>query len=158
MKFKNIIVTIVISLLVGVGCFFVGRLTIQKSKCEENKEDKKIEEKEKSENDNNNKNNDKDLINHTFTRTYNINHIAYSNDYNYLYITIREFQGEEIETVKVLREKFENANTGDNYEITFKINNNGIEDNLKSIFANSEVIKANKTDKTGLEQIYENIE
>ncbi len=158
MNSKSIFVTIVISLIVGIGSFFIGRLTIQKPKCEKGSEIKTIEEKESSETNNNNKNNDKDLINHSFTRTYNINHIAYSNDYNYLYITIREFQKEEIETVKVLREKFEEANPGDNFEITFKIISNDIEDNLKSIFANSEVISAIKTDKTGLEQIYEEIE
>ena len=158
MNSKSIFVTIVISLIVGIGSFFIGRLTIQKPKCEKGSEIKTIEEKESSETNNSNKNNDKDLINHSFTRTYNINHIAYSNDYNYLYITIREFQKEEIETVKVLREKFEEANPGDNFEITFKIISNDIEDNLKSIFANSEVISAIKTDKTGLEQIYEEIE
>ena len=100
----------------------------------------------------------KNLVNHTFTRTYNINHIAYSNSEEFLYSTIREFQGEEIETVKVERKMFQNANVGDNFEITFTITNNNIEDNIKSIFNNSKVTKAVKTDKTGLEQVCDPIE
>ena len=97
----------------------------------------------------------KNLVGKKFTRTYNINHIAPSNDYDYIYITIRGFQEEEIETVKVTRSQFESLVVGDNVEITFEIESDEIEDNLKSIFKYSKVTSASKTDKTGLEQINE---
>ncbi len=153
MKIKNIIITLLLIIITGVSGFFIGRETVKTNNEEKKKEEIKEEKKEPEKNDN-----QKDLINHKFTRTYNINHIAYSNDFDYLYITIREFQGEEIETVKVSRELFEDAKEKDNYEITFKIKSNDIEDNIKSIFKNSEVISAKKTDKTGLEQISDSIE
>lgn len=160
MKTKIFVTAIITAIIFGVGGFFISKAFTPKEKCidtEINKEDNKEDEPIKDNNDKENQNK-KDLINHTFTRTYNINHIAVSNDFDYLYITIREFQAEEIETVKVKRSMFEEAKVGDNYEITFKITNNNIEDNLKSIFDNSEVIKAVKTDKTGLEQVSDSIE
>ena len=98
MKIKNIIITFLLIIIVGISGFFIGRVTVETNK-EKKKEEIKEEKNEPEKN-----NNQKDLINHKFTRTYNINHIAYSNDFDYLYITIREFQGEEIETVKVKRE------------------------------------------------------
>ena len=97
-----------------------------------------------------------DFIGVEFTKTYTINHIAESNDYEYIYITIRGFQEEEIETVKVKRSQFENAQVGDAYEITFQVKDNDIDNNIKSIFEHSTIVKTTKTDKTGLEQINEN--
>lgn len=153
---KTVITAIIVALIFGTGGFFLGKALTPKEKCEvvELKNDDTKEDEPKI-NDNQNK---KDLIGHTFTRTYNINHIAPSNDFDYIYITIREFQNEEIETVKVKRSLFEDALVNDNWEITFKITNNSIEDNLKSIFSNTEVIEAKKTDKTGLEQVSDPIE
>ena len=75
----------------------------------------------------------------------------------YMYITIREFQKDEIETVKVDKELFKQVEVGDNYEILFKIKDNRIKDNIKSIFYNSEIVKVEKTDKNGLEQLSEQI-
>lgn len=97
----------------------------------------------------------KGLIGKEFTRTYRIEHVAESNEYEYLYITIRQFQSEEIETVKVNRKDFEDVKVEDYYEIKFEIKNDDIEDNIKSIFENTKVVKAEKTDKTGLQQINE---
>lgn len=110
--------------------------------------------------DNHNKKHEKDradLIGKIFTRTYNVNNIAFSYDNRYMYITIREFQKEEIETVKVEKEWFNSVKVGDNYEMIFKIKNNMIKDNIKSIFMNSEILNVKKTDKVGLEQINEKI-
>lgn len=155
MKARNIIITILALLICGVSCFFLGKLTTPKEKCVDVKVNNNDNKEDEPTGENQNK---KDLINHKFTRTYNINHIADSHDYDYIYITIREFQGEEIETVRVERSTFENIKVGDNWEITFKITSNEIEDNMKSIFKNSVIEKAVKTDKEGLEQIFENIE
>jgi len=93
-----------------------------------------------------------DLVGKTFTKTYKIYNIADSNDYNYIYITVREFQGEEIETVKVERELFETLEE-EYYEFTFKITDGRITENIKNIFEYTELLSATKTDKTGLEQI-----
>ena len=99
----------------------------------------------------------KDLKGKTFTKTYNINHVALSTDDKYIYITIKEFQKDEIETVKVDKELFKQVEVGDNYEILFKIKDNRIKDNIKSIFYNSEIVKVEKTDRIGLEQLSEQI-
>ena len=148
---KKIIVILLLVTLFATGC----NINInEQCDC-----DKQTNNNTNTNNENNNtKKNEKDLIGKEFTRTYNINHIAESNNYDYLYITIREFQAEEIETVKVNRSDFKTAEVGDNYEITFKINNNDIEDNIKSIFECSEIISAKKTNKTGLEQISEDFD
>ena len=152
---KSIIIPMTIAIIFASLGAFIGYLLKPEEKCvnvEINNEDTKDDEPTP------NNENKKDLIGHTFTRTYYINHIAPSNDFDYVYITIREFQAEEIETVKVRREMFESANVNENWEVTFKITNNDIEDNLKSIFNNTEVIKAEKTEKTGLEQVSDSIE
>ena len=137
MKKITIILILLISIFTLSGCFNKTITEIKEDNIEEN---------------------NKNLIGKEFTRTYNIRHTDVSNDYNYMYITIREFQEEEIETVKVKKELFDNATIGDNYEITFKIISNDIENDIKSIFKNSEIIKAYKTDKTGLEQTQENFD
>lgn len=88
-----------------------------------------------------------------FTRTYNVLNIADSNDENYLYLTLRQFQIDEIETVKVLKKLASSVKVNKNYEFTFKSSNKKFDDNINSIFQNTvlEVIK--ETDKTGLKQI-----
>ena len=94
------------------------------------------------------------LVGKTFTKTYHIYDIEPSNDYDYVYITIRGFQEEEIETVKVKRELFDSLEE-ENYEFTFKITNGLITESIKSIFECTEVTNITKTDKTGLEQVNE---
>lgn len=95
--------------------------------------------------------------NKIFVKTYNILHIAESNDKNYLYLTIRKFQDEEVETVKVLRDLADNIEVNGNYEFTFQYETDDIEDNIKSIFENSTIISIVKTDKIGLNQIQDSI-
>lgn len=91
-----------------------------------------------------------------FTRTYRILNVAESNDYKYLYVTIRQFQAEEVETVKVLRKDFEGVEVGNNYEVTFR--NKGIErDTIEEIFNNSEVISVVFTTRLGLDEINESL-
>lgn len=98
--------------------------------------------------------NDLDLK--SFVRTYNILHIVESNDFNYLYLTIRQFQEEEVQTIKVKKDLCPNIEEGSNYEFTIKPKHK-LEDNILSIFNNSEILEIKKTTKTGLEQIQENI-
>lgn len=95
--------------------------------------------------------------NYTFTKTYNVVNVADSNDENYLYLTIRQFQDEEIKTVKVQRSLANTVEKENNYEFTFQYTNNIAEDNIESIFANTMLIAIKKTDKQGLEQVQDSI-
>lgn len=93
----------------------------------------------------------------TIIKTYEVYSIVPSNDDKYIYITIRAFQGEDTAAVKVKSSLNENIEVGKNYEFTFKITDNYVEDNIASIFANLELLKIEYTDKTGLVQINDNI-
>lgn len=92
----------------------------------------------------------------SFVRTYNILNVAESNDNNYIYLTIRQFQDEEVQTVKVEKKLCPNVVEGKNYEFTIKPNYR-VEDNILSIFSNSKILEIKETDKVGLEQIQESI-
>lgn len=81
--------------------------------------------------------------------------IAESNDEKYLYLTIRQFQFDEVETVKVLRSLADTVEINKNYEFTFESSNIEIKDNIKSIFNNATLISIKETDKTGLDEIQE---
>lgn len=91
-----------------------------------------------------------------FIRTYNILNVAESNDEKYIYLTIRQFQEEEVQTIKVERNLCLTITEGKNYEFTIKPNSR-VEDNLSSIFHNSKILEIKETNKIGLEQIQEAI-
>lgn len=92
----------------------------------------------------------------SFIRTYNILNIAESNDEKYIYLTIRQFQEEEVETVKVEKKLCPNIAKGKNYEFTIKPNTK-VEDNIVSIFKNSKILAIKETKKIGLEQTQDSI-
>ena len=92
-----------------------------------------------------------------FTKTYNVLNIADSDDENYLYLTIKQFQNDEVETVKVLKSLANGIEANKNYEFTFQYGNKNIEDNIKSIFENATLVQIKGTDKTGLEQVQDTI-
>lgn len=93
----------------------------------------------------------------TFTKTYEVLNIALSNSDAYVYLTLRQFQYEEVETVKVLKSLNYDIAVGKNYEFTFEYSNENIEDNIKSIFNNATLTKIVETDKQGLDQIQDSI-
>lgn len=93
----------------------------------------------------------------TFIKTYQVLHIAPSNDDAYVYITLRQYQAEEVDTVRVKTAVFNEYEVGKNYEFTFQKIGLDIENNTQSIFNNTRLIKVEETDKLGLEQINENI-
>ncbi len=86
----------------------------------------------------------------SITKVYNVLNIAKSNDENYLYLTLREFQGEEVQTVKVLKELCKDIEVNKNYKFTLKPNSK-IGNNIISIFNNSTILKVEETDIQGLE-------
>lgn len=95
--------------------------------------------------------------NSTFTKTYNVLNVADSNDENYIYLTIRQFQEEEVKTVKVQRSLANGIEITKDYEFTFKYTDKKVEENIESIFTNTKLISIKQTDKQGLEQIQDSI-
>lgn len=102
-------------------------------------------------------NNKSDNNNCNFIRTYKILHIEESNDDEFLYITIRAFQDEEVQTIKILKNINDNITVGKYYEFEFNLHKKIDEDDILSIYNNSNIISIKETNKTGLEQIQENI-
>lgn len=88
-----------------------------------------------------------------FIKTYRVLNVSESNDEKYLYLTIRQFQCEEIKTVKVQRNLAQTVKANNDYEFQFEYTNKKIEDNIESIFENANLLSIKKTDKQGLEQI-----
>lgn len=93
----------------------------------------------------------------TFTKTYEVLNVALSNNDEFIYLTLRQFQFEEVETVKVAKSLNYDITVGKNYEFTFEYTTEEIEDNIKSIFANAKLTSIVETDKTGLDQIQDSI-
>ena len=107
---------------------------------------------------NQNTNNDVNDVIYEFTKTYNIRNIEESNDETYLYLTLRQFQMEEVATVKIPRNLSNNIEVGSNYEFTFQYNYPTVElkeSTIEEIFEKCNLVAINYTDKVGLEQTQE---
>lgn len=99
-------------------------------------------------------NNDNDVI-YEFTRTYNVLNVEESNDDAYVYLVLRQFQFEEIATVKVLKSLSSHVEVGNNYEFTFRYNypTTTIQnDSIEELFNKCQLISIEYTDKLGMEQ------
>lgn len=92
-----------------------------------------------------------------FIRTYEIYSIVPSNDDKYIYVTIRGFQQEDTAAVIIKSNLNKDIQVGKNYEFTFKFTDKNVDDNITSIFENTELIKVEYTDKVGLVQINDSI-
>ena len=92
----------------------------------------------------------------TFTRTYNIIERIENNSLEYDSFKIKQYQGEE-SIVNVKKNFGEDISVGKNYEFTFDNASDDIEDNIKSIFDECELISVVETNKVGLEQVQESI-
>ena len=92
----------------------------------------------------------------TFIRTYEILLVTPSNDEEKEYITVKEFQGEEVKTVQIDKPE-EELLVGSSYEFTFKKKAVSLEDKIDTLFNNSDLIKIELTDKEGLDQIRDDI-
>lgn len=89
----------------------------------------------------------------TVIRTYYIDNIGKSNDENYLYITIHEFQVEGTYTLKLPMTISKDLEVGKSYEFTFKTTKSYINTTTDNLFNNSEVINLKYSDKVGLDRI-----
>lgn len=98
-----------------------------------------------------NKNDNKKEYDCTVIKTYYIKNISNSNDENYKYITISEFQTEGTYTIKLSKIDSEKLKAEKNYEFTFKTNKENIKVTTDILFGNSEIINIKESDKVGLE-------
>ena len=87
----------------------------------------------------------------TIIRTYYIDNIGKSNNDNYLYITIHEFQVEGTYTIKLPKLISKHLEVGNNYEFTFKTNEKYLNKKTDILFQNAEVTNLEYTEKLGNE-------
>lgn len=100
-----------------------------------------------------NKNNSiKENNNCTVIRTYYIDNIGKSNDENYLYITVHEFQVEGTFTVKLSKVISKDLEVGNSYEITFKTSRDYLITTTDKLFDKGEIINIEYSDKEGLDR------
>lgn len=91
-----------------------------------------------------------------FTRTYRVYAVYESNDKSYFYVTIRGFQNEDIQTIKVSKNISNELISGKNYEFKFKQNDSIAEDNILNIYNNSDIVSIKETNSEGNKQLNEN--
>lgn len=93
------------------------------------------------------------INNCTIVKTYYINNISKSNDENYLYITVSEYQTEGTYTIKLPIVISENLKEGSSYEFTLKTKKEYIDVSTDILFENTEIIKVEYSDKIGLDRV-----
>lgn len=93
----------------------------------------------------------------TFIRTYKVEYILPSNSEDFLYLTIRAFQDEEVQTIKINKDLFSKIEQGKYYEFKFKPLEKIEQDTILNIHQKSQIISIEETERIGLEQIQDNI-
>lgn len=88
----------------------------------------------------------------TLIRTFYIDDIKNSNDENYLYVTLHEYQVEGVFTIKISKVIGKELEKNDNYEFTFTTPKDYMWETTDKLFNNREIISIEKTDKVGMEQ------
>lgn len=84
----------------------------------------------------------------SFTRTYKVVKLQEDDDYNYINVTLKQYQAESIQ-VRIKRN--DKLKEGKNYEFTF-MTYEKFEDTMKNIFDYSEIIDIKETSKLGMDQ------
>ena len=84
----------------------------------------------------------------SFTRTYKVVKLQEDDDYNYINVTLKQYQSESIQ-VRIKRN--DKLKEGKNYEFTF-VTYETFEDTMKNIFDYSEIIDIKETSKLGMDQ------
>lgn len=88
----------------------------------------------------------------TLIRTFYIDDIKNSNDENYLYVTLHEYQVEGVFTIKISKVIGKELEKNNNYEFTFTTPKDYMWETTDKLFNNREIIRIEKTDKVGMEQ------
>lgn len=91
----------------------------------------------------------------SFTRTYLVLDTSDSNDQNFVYLTLREFQAEEVVTVKVEKDLVPEIIEDTYYEFKFASTGKSDQTDIETIFESNSLLMITATDKNGLEQINE---
>ena len=95
----------------------------------------------------------KDEYRCTYKTTYHIENIYESNDENYLYYTVTQFQTEGVFVIRLPKSIAQNIEINNDYIFTLRTNKEYIYKLTNILFENSTVINIEKTDLTGLEQV-----
>ena len=88
----------------------------------------------------------------TLIRTFYIDDIRNSNDENYLYITLHEYQVEGVFTIKMSKVIGKDLEENNNYEFTFKTTKDYTWCSADILFNKWQIVSIQKTDKVGMEQ------
>lgn len=86
-----------------------------------------------------------------FKRTYQILNITDSDNEEYWFLTLKEYQVDEVITVKVKKEINPNLKEKKSYIFEFEFNGNCITDELKWILGNTYIVSIKPTDKIGMD-------
>ena len=93
----------------------------------------------------------------SFTRTYLILDTSISNDENYIYLTLREFQAEEVVTIKIEKAIVPEIIEDSYYAFKFASTGKSDKTDIKTLFESNRLLEITSTDKLGLDQINESI-
>ena len=87
----------------------------------------------------------------TFRRTYQVLNITDSDNEEYWFLTLKEYQVDEVVTVKVKKEINPNLKEKKSYIFELEFNGNCITDELKWILGNTDIVSIKPTDKIGMD-------
>lgn len=86
-----------------------------------------------------------------FKRTYQILNITDSDNEEYWFLTLKEYQVDEVVTVKVKKEINPNLKEKKSYVFELEFNGTCITDELKWILGNTDIVSIKPTDKIGMD-------
>lgn len=86
-----------------------------------------------------------------FKRTYQILNITDSDNEEYWFLTLKEYQVDEVVTVKVKKEINPNLKEKKSYIFELEFNGTCITDELKWILGNTDIVSIKPTDKIGMD-------
>lgn len=92
---------------------------------------------------------------YTFKKLYNVLDITESNEFGYTYVTIRDLKDEVVGTVKMRHSLASSLVKSNNYEFTFEYSDDEPYYDIKSIFANCQLINIEYIAETDLDRIHD---
>ena len=92
-----------------------------------------------------------------FKRTYQILNITDSDNEEYWFLTLKEYQVDEVVTVKVKKEINPNLKEKKSYIFELELNGTCITDELKWILGNTDIVSIKPTDKIGMDAIRDEV-
>ena len=93
-----------------------------------------------------------------FIRTYQVLYKEVDTNQENIFITIQQYNLDDIETVKIPYSLASKVQVNKNYEFTFEYDGKAVEDTIDSIFENTKLVSIVETDKVGENQIQEEID